>query len=140
MADPRALTRAFYESFNTGDVEALADVVALDYVEVHDGVRHHLGLEGARAHVLGVRSPYGDLKIVVPVAADLNSVQEGELPWELSAYWRRLWACSRRTSLHATSCPIRRGDWNWPRIKRQRWEDWRGCGKIMYNQGVEVML
>ena len=57
MAGPRALTRAFYESFNTGDVEALADVVALDYGEVHDGVRHHLGLEGARAHVLGVRSP-----------------------------------------------------------------------------------
>jgi len=89
MADPRALTRAFYESFNTGDVEALADVVALDYVEVHDGVRHHLGLEGARAHVLGVRSPYGDLKIVVD-----REIVEG--PWVV-------------TSL--TMCGLHRGEW-----------------------------
>lgn len=66
LEDNKAVVRRFYEEFvSTGRVDGLEEVIAPDYTEVMDGQRHAVGLEGAKAHVLGVRQTYPDLKIVI---------------------------------------------------------------------------
>ena len=58
----KRLVRRYYEDVvNTGKVERIDEFVSVDYVEVHDNVRHALGIDGAKAHVLGVRETYPDL-------------------------------------------------------------------------------
>lgn len=47
--------------------------MSADYVEVHEGVRHPIGIEGARAHVTGVRATYPDLRLTVE-----RQIAEGE--------------------------------------------------------------
>ncbi len=60
------LVRRYLEDvFNTGDVDQLPDIVAPDYVEVVDGQVHAIGIEGARAHVLGIRAAFPDLRIAI---------------------------------------------------------------------------
>lgn len=62
----KALVRRYYdEVLNTGKVEKLAAYIAPDYVEVHDDRRYEIGIEGAKAHVLGVRSTYRDFHIAI---------------------------------------------------------------------------
>lgn len=63
---PRDLVRRWYEEIvNTGDVRAIADFIAADYVEVYDNVRYPIGLEGAAEHVRGVRRTYPDLHLTI---------------------------------------------------------------------------
>ncbi|NIR49209.1 ester cyclase [candidate division KSB1 bacterium] len=50
---------------NTGNVNRTAEFISPDYVEVHNNVRHAVGLEGAKAHVPGVRDTYPDLHLTV---------------------------------------------------------------------------
>ncbi len=64
-ANKEVVRRYLEEVFNTGAVDKLPDVVAPDYVEVYDGKVHPIGIEGARAHVLGVRAAFPDLKITI---------------------------------------------------------------------------
>ncbi len=65
-AENKQLVRRYFEEvFNTGAVDRLPDFVAPEYVEVYDGRIHPLGLEGARAHVLGVRKAFPDLQITI---------------------------------------------------------------------------
>jgi predicted ester cyclase len=59
---------------NTGDVDEIEKFISYDYVEVHDGVRHPVGIEGAKQHVLGVRKTYPDLHLTI-------DQQIGEGPW-----------------------------------------------------------
>ncbi len=74
----KRLVPRYYEEFvSTGDVERLAELIAPGYVEVHDDVRHEMGLEGAREHVLGVRRTYADLRLEVE-----QQIAEGE--WVVS--------------------------------------------------------
>ncbi len=74
----KQLVRRWYEDVvSTGAVERIAEFVAADYVEVHDGVRHELGIDGAREHVLGVRRTYPDLRLTVD-----QQIAEGE--WVVS--------------------------------------------------------
>jgi hypothetical protein len=47
--EKKRLVRRYYEEVvNTGDVDRLAEFISPDYVEVHENVRHPLGLDGAR--------------------------------------------------------------------------------------------
>jgi predicted ester cyclase len=70
----KQLVRSYYEEvFNTGNVDPIADYVSEDYVEVHDNTRHPIGIDGARAHVLGVRETYPDLRLTVD-----RQISEGE--------------------------------------------------------------
>jgi hypothetical protein len=49
------LVRRYYEEVvNTGDVDRLAEFISPAYVEVHNNIKHSIGLEGAKEHVLGV--------------------------------------------------------------------------------------
>jgi predicted ester cyclase len=59
---------------NTGDVDEIEKFISYDYVEVHDGVGHPVGIEGAKQHVLGVRKTYPDLHLTI-------DQQIGEGPW-----------------------------------------------------------
>lgn len=75
--------RRFYEEIvNTGDVDEIEHFVSPDYCEVHDGKRHAVGIEGAKAHVLGVRQTYPDLQITVD-----RQIVEGE--WVVSCITAR---------------------------------------------------
>lgn len=70
----KLLVRRYYEEvLNTGNVDRLAEFISPAYVEVHNNVRHPMGLEGAKEHVLGVRRTYPDLHLTVE-----QQIAEGE--------------------------------------------------------------
>lgn len=62
----KSLVRRYYEEIvSTGDVDRLEEFISPDYVEVYNHVTYPVGIEGARDHVLGVRTTYADLRITV---------------------------------------------------------------------------
>jgi len=70
----KLLVRRFYEEVvNTGNVDLTERFIAPAYVEVLDGKRHIIGVEGAKAHILGVRQTYPDLHIEIE-----RQIAEGE--------------------------------------------------------------
>ena len=70
----KLLVRRFYEEIvNTGEVACIESFVAPEYAEVHEGKRYGVGIEGAKAHVLGVRQTYRDLHLSVE-----QQIAEGE--------------------------------------------------------------
>lgn len=70
----KLLVREYYEQIvSTGNVERLEDYVSPEYTEVHRGVRHAVGVEGARQHIVGVRRTYPDLRLTVD-----RQIAEGE--------------------------------------------------------------
>lgn len=81
--DNRILVRRFYEEVaNPGDVAQIESFLSPDYCEVHDGIRHAVGIEGAKAHILGVRQTYPDLHITID-----RQIVEGE--WVVSCITAR---------------------------------------------------
>ena len=86
----KKIVRDYLEKIvNTGNIENIADYISTDYAEVFNGQRFEVGLEGAKAHVLGVRNNYPDLKLVVE-----NQIAEND--WVATCY--------TMTGIHA-------GDW-----------------------------
>ena len=74
IEDNKRLVRRYLEEVvNTGNVEALPQFLSPDYVEIYNHVRHAVGLDGARQHVLGVRETYPDLHLMVE-----RQIAEGE--------------------------------------------------------------
>ena len=70
----KLVVRRFLEEIvNTGDVDRLAEFVAADCNESNDSTGQSRGLESMRAHVLGVRQTYADLRITVD-----QQIAEGE--------------------------------------------------------------
>ena len=64
--DNKKLVRRWLEEVvNTGDVDRIDEFIAPDYVESYMNVEHPIGREGARAHVLGVRTTFPDLVLTV---------------------------------------------------------------------------
>jgi predicted ester cyclase len=79
----KALVRRYTdEVVNTGKVEGIASFIGPDYVEVHNNVRHDVGIEGAKEHVLGVRRTYPDLHVTIE-----RQIAEGE--WVVSCITAR---------------------------------------------------
>ncbi|UCG54674.1 MAG: ester cyclase [Dehalococcoidia bacterium] len=78
--DNKIIIRRFIEEIeNTGDVSNIREFISEDYVEVHEGERHQIGIQGAIDHVLGVRSVFPDLKLTIE-----NQISEGE--WVATVY------------------------------------------------------
>jgi len=78
--DNKSIIRRFIEEIeNTGDVSNIHELISEDYVEVHEGERHQIGIKGAIDHVLGVRKVYPDLKLTIE-----NQISEGE--WVVTIY------------------------------------------------------
>ncbi len=83
LAAIKAIARRYYEEVvSTGDLAAIPSLIAPDYAEVHDGKRYPVGIEGAIAHVRGVRETYPDLRLTVD-----QQVAEGE--WVVSSVTMR---------------------------------------------------
>jgi predicted ester cyclase len=74
----KELLRRYYEEVvSSGAVDDVPRFVSADYVEVHDNQRHTIGVEGAKAHIRGVRHTYPDLRLIVE-----QQIAEGE--WVVS--------------------------------------------------------
>jgi predicted ester cyclase len=72
--DNKILVRRYYEEVvGTGAVDAVRRFVSPDYVEVHDNKRYPIGVDGAQAHIRGVRQTYPDLRLRVE-----QQIAEGE--------------------------------------------------------------
>ena len=76
-ANKEVIRRFYEEVINECRVELLSELVSGDYTEVMDGQRYEVGLEGARAHALGVRETYPDLHLTID-----RQIAEGE--WVVS--------------------------------------------------------
>ena len=74
----KALVRRYTdEVVNTGNVDNIDTFIGPDYVEVYNNVRHEVGIDGAREHILGVRRTYPDLHVTIE-----QQIAEGE--WVVS--------------------------------------------------------
>lgn len=69
----RLVRRCLDEVVNTGDRTRASEFISPALVEVHENLRHELGIEGARRHILGVRETYPGLRATVE-----QQVAEGE--------------------------------------------------------------
>ena len=79
-SDNKKIIRRYIEEIeNTGDVTNIHEFISEDYVEVHDGERYQLGIQGAIDHVLGVRRVFPNLKLTIE-----NQISEGE--WVATVY------------------------------------------------------
>ena len=80
VSNNKAIIRRFIEEIeNTGDVTNIHEFISEDYVEVHEGERHQIGIKGAIDHVLGVRRVFPDLKLTIEY-----QISEGE--WVATVY------------------------------------------------------
>ena len=62
----KEIVRRYYEEVvNTGNIDIIKDFISEEYTEVIDGKRHSVGIEGAKAHVIGVRQTYPDLHLSI---------------------------------------------------------------------------
>jgi predicted ester cyclase len=74
----KELVREYFEVVvSTGAVDRMDEYISEEYVEVHEGTRYPLGVEGAREHIDGIRRVFPDLQISVQ-----RQVAEGE--WVVS--------------------------------------------------------
>jgi len=69
----RVVKRYLEEVVSTGEVDRVSEFIASAYVEIFEGERHELGVEGAKDHVRGLRAVYPDLSITVGL-----QIAEGE--------------------------------------------------------------
>lgn len=70
----KAVVRRFLEEVvNTGDVDRLGEFIDPECNESNDPTGRSVGIESMRAHVLGVRQTYADLRITVE-----QQIAEGE--------------------------------------------------------------
>jgi predicted ester cyclase len=70
----KAIVRRFYEEVvNTGEVDGLDEFISEGYAEVHSGEKQVIGIEGAKAHIHGVRQTDPDLRLSIE-----RQIAEGE--------------------------------------------------------------
>ncbi len=73
MDNKSVIRRLMEDVVNTGNVDLVERYISPDYVEVYRRQRHSIGIEGMKAHILGVRQTYPDLHVTVE-----NQISEGE--------------------------------------------------------------
>ena len=83
LEENKAIVRRYYEEVgNTGNLDVIEQYISPEYVEVNEGKRHAVGIEGAKAHIVGVRQTYPDLHITIE-----QQIAEGE--WVVSCITAR---------------------------------------------------
>jgi predicted ester cyclase len=81
--DNKTIVREYIEKvINTGDVSLVGAFVSPDYVEVFDNIVYHVGIEGAKDHIAGVRNTYPDLELSIE-----KQLAEGD--WVATCYTMR---------------------------------------------------
>jgi len=73
------ICRYINEVENTGDVSNIHDFIDEKYVEVFEGERYEIGVQGAIDHILGVRRVFPDLKLTIK-----HQISEDD--WVVSVY------------------------------------------------------
>ena len=62
----KLLVREYIEKIlNTGETNNIKKYISTEYMELHNGKKIILGIEGARNHINGVRQTYPDLKLTI---------------------------------------------------------------------------
>ena len=62
----KSLVREYIEKIlNTGETNNIKKYISTEYMELHNGKKIILGIEGARNHINGVRQTYPDLKLTI---------------------------------------------------------------------------
>ena len=70
----KTIVRRFIEEVvNTGKLDAIEAFISEEYAEAQDGEIHAVGIEGAKAHIRGVRQTYPDLYLSIE-----RQIAEGE--------------------------------------------------------------
>jgi predicted ester cyclase len=78
--DNKTIIRRFIEEVeNTGDISKVHEFISEEYVEIHNGKRFEIGIQGAIDHILGVRKVYPDLRLTIE-----HQISEGE--WVVTSY------------------------------------------------------
>jgi predicted ester cyclase len=83
LEENKRIVRRYYEEVgNTGNIDAIEQYISPEYVEVYEGKSYPSGIEGAKAHIAGVRQTYPDLHITIE-----RQIAEGE--WVVSCITAR---------------------------------------------------
>jgi hypothetical protein len=53
------------EVVNTGNIDVIDKYISEDYVEIFEGKKYKLGINGAKEHVKGVRETYNNLHLTI---------------------------------------------------------------------------
>lgn len=60
------IVRKYIETIvNTADTKNISAFIAEDYIEIHDGKKYKMGIQGAIDHVVGVRNTYPDIQLKI---------------------------------------------------------------------------
>ena len=64
IEENKLIVRKYIEDVaNTGNTDTIEKYISEDYVEIHDGKKYELGIEGAKDHVISVRKTYSNFQI-----------------------------------------------------------------------------
>ena len=124
-ADNKSIIRQYIEKIeNTGDVSTIEDYISEDYVEVYEGKRYKIGIQGAIDHVLGVRRVFPDLIVEIK-----NQISEGE--WvvticSVTGTFKETWFGMKPTGKPITFTAV-----NVDRIKEERIVEHGGAANLM---------
>ena len=76
----KSIIREYIERvLNTGNIDLIPEFISSDYTEVFNNIRYSVGLEGAKEHIIGVRSNYPDLELTIH-----QQIAEGD--WVATCY------------------------------------------------------
>ncbi len=60
------IVRRYIETIlNTGNTNHISAFISEDYVEIQDGKKYKMGIQGAIDHVVGVRNTYPDIQLKI---------------------------------------------------------------------------
>lgn len=60
------IVRRYIETIlNTGNTNHISEFISETYVEIHDGKKYQMGIQGAVDHVVGVRNTYPDIQLKI---------------------------------------------------------------------------
>jgi len=125
LQENKRLAREYYETVvSQGALQRLPQYVSPRYAEIHQGVRHELGYEGAREHILGVRRTYPDLQLVVE-----RQIAEGE--WVVSVVTGRGTHRGVWLGMKPTNKPVQITAVNVDRIVDGRILEHRGAANLL---------
>lgn len=66
IEENKLIVRKYIEEVvNTGNIDIIEKYISKDYLEIYEGKKYDLGIEGAKEHVKGVRKTYSNLHIKI---------------------------------------------------------------------------
>lgn len=64
IEENKSIVRKYIEEvLNTGNIDIIEKYISKDYMEIYEGKKYEMGIDGAIEHVKGVRKTYSNLNI-----------------------------------------------------------------------------